>query len=126
MALILLISVTIAFAVGRYTKPAEVVTKEVEVVKKDVVTVVRTVKSPDGTVVRERRTEDRSETNTSREVEVKSHTPEWKAALMAGYSFKQGREVYGASIQKNFIGPISLGAWGLSDGTVGLSVGIEF
>lgn len=33
--------------------------------------------------------------------------------------------VYGASASKNLIGPMSCGLWGLSDGTVGASIGID-
>lgn len=34
--------------------------------------------------------------------------------------------VYGASVSKEFIGPVTLGAFGLTNGTVGISVGVAF
>lgn len=34
--------------------------------------------------------------------------------------------VYGASVSKPILGPISLGAWFLTSGTIGMSVGIKF
>jgi len=34
--------------------------------------------------------------------------------------------VYGISASKEFIGPITLGAFGLTNGTIGLSIGVNF
>lgn len=34
--------------------------------------------------------------------------------------------VYGGMVSKQFIGPVTLGVFGLSDGTLGLSIGLEF
>ena len=36
------------------------------------------------------------------------------------------KPLYGASFTKQFLGPISIGAWGLTNGTLGVSVGINF
>jgi hypothetical protein len=34
--------------------------------------------------------------------------------------------MYGISVHREFIGPITLGAFGLTNGTVGLSIGVNF
>ena len=37
-----------------------------------------------------------------------------------------GIPLYGASFTKEFIGPVTLGAWGLNNGTIGVSIGFNF
>ena len=34
--------------------------------------------------------------------------------------------VYGASLTKEFIGPVTIGAFGLTNGTLGVSIGLNF
>ena len=34
--------------------------------------------------------------------------------------------LYGISANKEFIGPITIGAFGLTNGTIGLSIGVNF
>ena len=36
------------------------------------------------------------------------------------------KPVYGVSVSKEVVGPVTAGLWGLSDGTVGISVGLDF
>lgn len=41
-------------------------------------------------------------------------------------SFSQGNVVYGASVTKDIVGPVSIGLFGLSNNTFGASVGLSF
>ena len=64
------------------------------------------------------------------EAQVTTVTPpknnQYRVDVLAGIGITNPYPVYGASVSKQFIGPISLGAWGLSNGTVGLSIGVSF
>jgi hypothetical protein len=56
---------------------------------------------------------------------------DWSVALLVGSSLSLkpiglGPVVYGASVQRRIIGPVSVGLWGLSNGTGGLSAGVTF
>lgn len=130
--LLMLSAVLLAYATGRYLQPAKVVTKNVEVVKevtkRDVRTVIKTVKLPDGTVTRERTTEDKTqvnnETNKSNTTEITAQTSKTHISAMAGWDFNEPN--YGVAITKDIWGPVNVGVWMFVNGPAGLSVGISF
>ena len=47
-------------------------------------------------------------------------------SMLGGYDLYHSQFVYGASVSKPILGPITLGAWGLNNGTVGASLGLTF
>jgi hypothetical protein len=56
---------------------------------------------------------------------------DWSVAVLAGpqVSLKPlslGRVAFGAHVQRRVLGPISIGLWGLSTGTAGVSLGVTF
>jgi len=139
-------------AVGRYSLPAKVVTKEVvkveirEVEKKvtdkhtNTVTVVVETKKPDGTVVIEKRIVDKStiETKSDKNTDTKSESNKetTKEYAKNQYSLRAmvGKDltnltspmVFGAAFDRKFLGPITLGVFGFSSGLGGVSVGLNF
>lgn len=115
-----------AYSAGRWAQPAKVITKEVQVVKKDVRTVVRTIKQPDGTVIRERTTEDKTVTSNEKNSKIESNKPAWKVNALVGYSFDSKKEEYGIMVQKNYVGPVNLGVYATTAKTVGVTLGFEF
>jgi len=120
-----LLALAVAFAFGRYTAPKQ--PKEVEIVKvKDTKVVTQVIKNPDGTVI----TTTTNETHSNTSVDKKSAAvlPSWKVDALAGVDTTnvKGGIVYGVGVSKQFIGPVSLGVWGLTNGVVGASVGITF
>lgn len=118
---VVIIVAGLGYVFGRHVQPARVEIKEVEVVKKDVRTVVKTVKQPDGTVIRERVTEDK--TVTSNETSTKTDNGKlWKVNVM---STLNGSE-QALMIQKKYLGPISVGAYATSKQVYGVTVGVEF
>lgn len=129
IAIGLVVCVALGYSLGRYFQPPKVETVEVtkEVIKKDVVTVVKEVVRPDGTKETETTTTDRttetSNTSNSSKVAIK---PAWKVNAMVGYNIGQPKVEYGVMAQKNFIGPISLGAYATTERTIGVTVGLEF
>ena len=125
-----LIIFLLGYGTARYTTPIKTVTVEKQVVveHKDVVTKTVETKKPDGTITTTTIVQDKSTTDTKSDTKDATvfAKPSYKVDGLIGYSWKDARQVYGAQIQKRFAGPVYLGAWGLNNGSVGVSVGIEF
>jgi len=136
-----------AFAFGRYSAPERI--KEVEKIKvvevekkqqnekKDVVTVI--TKKPDGTSVTtvtdktvvDTKTDTDTVATSEKTREVTYRRPQWKLTGMAGFDtdtsdFTSVKPIYGAAVERRLLGPIFVGAWGLSNRTFGVSVALEF
>lgn len=151
-----LIVAAVAFSLGWYTTPTKTitVTKTIEVEKstkdKDVdkdlnkhkeTTVVEVVK-PDGTkettttVVEDTSSSKKSsESSTSESKASNSTTKEVsreKASItisaLAGLKLNDltTTPVYGGIVTKPILGPLSIGVWGLTNTTVGCSLGLSF
>lgn len=127
-ALALLIAVAVGYAVGRHLQPAEVKTeikeveKVVEKIKKDIVIVEREVRNPDGTVVVDRRTEDRSEEAVRRDSRrseeiIVSMPAKWRAGVDVKASLTNFVPQYGATVGYRAFGPVWVEASGYQDGT---------
>lgn len=115
--------------VGSKSVPPEIVEKKVEVVKtvvqKDVKTVIKRVKTSDGTVtteiVKEDKSNSQSDTTKASETIVKNEK-QWKASLFTTFD----TNTYMAGIERRIIGPVFMGAWGSTKGNAGVSISIEF
>lgn len=86
-----------------------------------------TTKKTDGEVVTttttdQTKTADKTDQKT---VQVPVFSPYHLDAL-AGIDIRSHEPIYGISVSKQFIGPISLGAFGLTSGIVGVSAGVSF
>ena len=121
--------------VGGKSVPPKTVTKEVEVVKtvvqKDTKTIIKKVKSPDGTVTTEIVKEDKSNINqnTSKNKEtIVNNEKQWKATLFTSYEaiVRPSEASYAASIERRIVGPVFVGVWGSTQGNGGVSVSVEF
>lgn len=148
---ILAILLMVSFASGRYLTPVKVVTevKTVEVEKKKTdtneqqnthkETEVKEVVKPDGT--KETTTkiveDDSDKKSTSEKDMVSKETDKTKEvtksnnglslSALGGVSISGvPNTVYGGIVQKPLLGPIGIGVWGLSNGTVGASIGLSF
>lgn len=140
-----------AFASGRWLSPTKVVTevKTVEVEKKSTQTNVdenkhkktetKEVVKPDGT--KETTTtiveDDSNKTHTSEKniassktdttKEVSRSTSRLTLSALGGVKLPGTPEVvYGGMIQRDVLGPVGIGVWGLNNGTVGATVGLSF
>ncbi len=150
------IALATAYAAGRWASPTKVVTKVQTVTvqqkvdktqtdtnrDKHVKTVVHEVRKPDGEVIKtvtitqdtqtarqthKVATDDIDKTKSS-EKEVTYTQSKVTLSALAGVSFAgvAPQMVYGASITKPVLGPVTVGAFGLSNGTVGASLGLTF
>jgi hypothetical protein len=136
--IITIIVLAATFAAGRQSSPEKIKTqiqtveveKIVTVVKREVVTIVEnTDGSKTTTIVTD--TNTNSQTNTTASNETKEQTRKGNkvnVSILAGTSpaFNLTEVTYGASISKEMIGPITVGAWALTNKSVGLSIGLNF
>lgn len=137
------LALLVAFAVGRFLAPTKVKTEvktvyvekktEDQKVQKHIQTVI--VQKPDGSKETKITEDDNSDTKTAEsnqtvkqeDKEVIRGTGKTYIAALAGLSISNfGQPVYGASVARSVLGPITVGAWGLTNGTAGLSVGLSF
>ncbi len=130
IAILVLITGLVGYAGGRYLQPPQIkeVVKTVEIVKHDTTTIIKERKNPDGSTEKDttivNHDTDISSSKDSKVTEILK--PQWKVQAQYGYNFSDLRPVYGAGVEHRFIGPISLGAWGNTNHTAGLSASIEF
>jgi hypothetical protein len=136
-----------AFAFGRFSAPEKVKIQTVEVEKKtedkqaashdDKVTTITQVQKPDGTKttttviadvkdvhVDDKKTDDVTKTET-KEID-RSSAKVTVSALMGVNITNPGVPMYGISISKPILGPITVGVFGFQNGLVGASVGLTF
>ena len=140
-----------AFAIGRYTGPEKVkiITKTVTIAtdtKTDdettqdhkKVTIIEITK-PDGTdtktttVVDDTDSQDKSvdtsktTTDESQTTEITKGSPKILVSALAARNLSNfATPIYGGMVSKSILGPVTIGAFGLSDKTVGLSLGLMF
>lgn len=143
-----LITGALGFGFGKYSAPTKVVEVEkiktvtVEKVvekkaeKKNVKTVV--VQAPDGTTTTTTTdtstvdTNTNTDTNTVATDEKKKTTtysrPNWRLAALGGFdpNGNIGKPIYGGSIERRILGPIFVGAFGMSNKSFGVSLSFEF
>ncbi len=126
------ISAVLAVAITKYYFPTvqiKTVEVEKEVTHYDVHTVTHTVTTPNGTTDTTTVTDDHTkklETDIKTAVVLKG--PEWNVSGLVGNDFSQGliKPIYGVSVSREILGPVTVGAFGLSNGVLGLSVGLNF
>lgn len=146
----------LGLAIGRYSLPARIETKEViktiTVEKKtddkvttknnDKVLVTTVTKFPDGRIVTETKLVDKSTTtvvdNKKDNIDTKTEDSKesttiyevnrYHLGLMAGKDITDLTKAptFGIELDKKFIGPISLGVYGQTDKTLGLLIGLSF
>jgi len=141
------VAMVTSFAVGRYSgqkaeiKSESVTTKNVEEKQdKDTHTekVITTVKTPDGTVKTVEKIDEvadvKIDTNSIQVTQQKKDVIPPKVntlniSALIGNDFSKGLgiyPVYGVSVTKQILGPVTIGAYGITNGTIGLSIGLNF
>ena len=140
---ICLILVIVSFYIGRFSKPAQVITETKEVVKtvtvkdenKNKVVYKEKIVYKDGT---SKETEVTKEESSSKESSASesSKTAETKVTRDTGLSLAalaivdssdlKGHKDYGLHVQKRIVGNITIGAIATTDKKVGVSIGMEF
>lgn len=148
-------SLLVAFAFGRFTTPVKIktvvktitVTKDVnknenqsnknvhkkvvqkEVVKPDGTKEIDTTTTEDADQSNKNQSETVAKTNQSQdqEKEVVKGGGRLSLSLLGGVDLHDvGSPLLGLSVTKSILGPITVGAWGLNNNTLGISVGLDF
>jgi len=152
--IILVVALIGSFALGRYTVPEKKieekkttedktkdVTKEKKQKKHKKTHIVKEEKTaPDGskTVVTIIDHDTKTDTSSDSKTAIEGHkTTEDKVitvrgdskvtlSALGGIDILSGKPIYGASLTKPVLGPLTLGIFGLSNGSVGASIGFTF
>lgn len=132
--LLIILGLVTTFAFGRYSvnyDKTETKTENKEKDKeKDTTTTTTTTKKPDGETTTTTTTQTHTETHTSTErsdkVVITAPKMTNVSLLIAVPSFRELVPVYGLSVTRPILGPITVGVFGLTNGTIGASAGLEF
>lgn len=134
--IVAILSLLASFATGYYLAPDKIKTETRTVeVEKIVIQVKHEVKTvtvkPDGssttTTVTDTNTHSNTDSNSStisKDIPINKNTLSI-SALVGTTGIPFGTQVYGLSVSRNFIGPIRLGIFGMSDKTFGFSLGLD-
>lgn len=106
-------------ALGYWAMPKKEVVRTVE---KQVDRVVTIIKRPDGTF--EKVIVDKSKIVTDEKTKLNAARSKVNLSALVGTDLY--KPVYGGHISKELLGPISVGAWGLTNATFGVSIGVNF
>lgn len=129
------IALLAAFAFGRYSAPAfrktETETHESKDVEKHKKTTVVETEKPDGTKEKKTVVEEGSKRSSNKDArsseEIRRDASKVTVSTLAAiHIFPGAYTSYGVSIMKPVLGPITLGAFYLTPGIIGASIGLTF
>lgn len=140
--IIIIVGLAATFAAGRYSV-SSVDTKSKEVVKtdtqkdttQDTKKTTTIEKTPDGkeittiqeeTVTNTHKSTDKVDQSSTSVVAQPRKTLNISGLAAMDFSGHIPTPVYGASISKEILGPITIGAIGLTNGVIGVSIGLDF
>lgn len=126
-----------SFAVGMYSAKLNVAESKKQTekeIEKEVTeeTVIIKEKRPDGgektTITTKKETKTvTNETKNSTSTKGTSKRRTLTINALAGVSTNDlSKPIYGFSVTKEVLGPVTVGAWGLTNGTLGVSLGLSF
>lgn len=137
--IVLVVLLVTSFAIGRYTAPkpsVKIVEKTTEEVKKDeqkdVVKTTTIVKEKDKeTTTITEETKDHVQTKKDETLDSMTQIVQPKVntlnvSALVGAELFPLKPVYGLSVNKQLIGPVSIGVFGLTNQTIGFSIGLNF
>jgi hypothetical protein len=128
------IVVAIAYAAGRYMSPEKIKTEVKTIEVEKIVTKVQHKKvvirenkdgSKETVIITDTKSDEKGKSNTDIKNKEVTNKGSFNISVLAGSSVPING-VLGVSATKNVLGPITVGAWGLTNGTAGLSVGLNF
>lgn len=132
------IVIIVAFALGRLSAPdvsttSSQTTNTEKHQDKDVHEVVEETHLPDGTVKVKKTIDsstktdvEKSSTKQTEKIVAPTGSKVNVSGIIANDGFRSLTPIYGVSVSKEIIGPITAGVFGLTNGIIGASVGINF
>lgn len=136
-----ILALVVAFASGRYSVNQPEVKTSNQDTKKEVIdenkettkktTIVKNKDGSETTTIDETTKDKRTDSTVDKSKSSSEVIPQnvgtvSVAALLGVDTQNEWKRVYGASVSKQFIGPISVGLFGLTNGTVGCTIGLNF
>ncbi len=92
-------------------------------------TTIVVVKKPDGSSTTTETIDEKSKTKTDAisQIPVKTNQ-KTNISVLVGNDFSRSvvKPIYGISVNRELIGPVTVGAYGLTSGIIGLSIGVNF
>lgn len=137
------VALALAFASGRYSVSSPAVKSITDTIKdlskdqeqdthKQTTTITEngpSCKKTTITVTEDTITKNKTDAKTDSHIDLTVTPPRistLNVSALAGISIGQGIPVYGVSITKQILGPLTVGGYGLNNGTIGVSLGINF
>lgn len=126
--LLCILSAVLAAGLTYHFMPVQTKVVEKDIVHNNIITVTHTVTKPSGETDTTTTVTDHSQHLSNSTNITALPKPKWNVSALIANDFSHGNIVptYGASAQKEFIGPITIGAFGLTNGTIGVSIGLDF
>ncbi len=133
--IVVVVFMILAFLLGYGFRNAQVTsttTQTAETETGHVVETTTTSKQPNGDVKVVRTVDSTTKTKINEKNEtkaVKSNGSGVTVSALGGYDFSKPKALtplYGVSVTKQVLGPITIGAFGLTNGVLGLSLGYSF
>jgi hypothetical protein len=138
--IIVIVLIAASFAVGRYSARANKTVVQTTQAKTDeekdthTRTTITDTKKPDGTdtkveIIDQVQNDDTQSTATSQtQTTITSKSSILNISVLGANDFHAGlfAPTYGLSVTKEVLGPVTVGAFGLMNGTIGVSVGLNF
>jgi hypothetical protein len=136
--LLSILAALIFFALGRYTTPAITVkttekkTDEIKDINTDKKEIITEVKKPDGTITTVTQIDTVQSTVDKKDIDTVSKTvtkasPKINISALGVTNIHNPTQLtYGLSANKEVLGPITAGAFVLANGTIGISIGLDF
>lgn len=129
----LYIALAVALIIGAYelgVKSVDISTSKVDTVSQDhTQKTIVTIKKPDGSSTTTETVDSRSTTKTDAITQTPTSTKQkTNISVLVGNDFSKSdlKPLYGIAVNRELLGPITVGAFGLTNGTIGLSIGVNF
>lgn len=91
-------------------------------------TVIVTVKKPNGEVRTTETIDSHTNTHQTESIKIPVNTAKTNVGLLVANDFTNSipKLIYGVSVSKELLGPITIGVFGYADRRIGVSIGLNF
>lgn len=122
-----LLIIVVSFAAGRYSVRQPDTTSHTDVEKQTeehkVTIIEETPQGKKTTITEDKNTQLEKKTDK----EVKAVKASLNVSALGGVDgMNNFKPVFGVSVSKELIGPVTMGLWGITNGTIGVSLGVNF
>jgi hypothetical protein len=128
--IVILVALALMFALGRYSVPDnQVTTTDDKTAQNHTITTIITLKKANGETSTTETIDSKTKTKEEdRIVQMEAAKSKINVSALASVNVTKGdmTPLYGISVSKEILGPVRVGVFGLTNGIVGVSVGLDF